>query len=116
MARLREYGITSDGLVESVVVGEHRGHEIELRFYADDAVTVKHLCDRRHGERPDVAPHCVLTAPALVLGPNRDKGRGGARHVLRRDDDGAVWVEPSIRCGDCDLHGHVQGSRWRSAG
>lgn len=113
MARLKRYGVIEQGCVEQLVVGEHRGHPVTLRWYDDDAVRVEHLCDRRHGQRPDVAPHCVVLAPALVMGPFADRAAAGRRHALRRDDDGLVWIAGSVQCLDCDLHGMVEGSSWR---
>lgn len=111
MARLKRYGIIDEGCTEQLEVGEHRGHPVIVRWYADDVVRVEHLCDRRHGQRPDVAPHCVVIAPALVHGPFA-QGRS-KRHVLRRDDDGALWIAGSVQCLDCDLHGMVERSGWR---
>lgn len=110
-----EYGSWTEGEVETLDVGEHRGEPLTLRFYEDGTVRVRHLCDRRFGQRPDVAPHCVFQSPALVLGPYARAARGGRRHVLRRDDDGAVWIGGSIACPDCDLHVMVERSTARPA-
>lgn len=108
-----EHGVVEDGLSETLEVGGHGGHPIELRFYENGDVRVKHYCDRSKGPRPDVQPTVVIAAPALVLPPARTPE--GKQHLLRRDEHAVPTITPSIQCTDCGLHGHVTDGRWKVA-
>lgn len=86
---------TPSGWSEAFDVGDRKWL---LRY--PDRFALEHRCDRARGERPDVQPTVVIQAPALDL------------HQVTWPEGGAPTVEPSIRCPDCSLHGHVTDGVW----
>lgn len=80
----------SGGYDRLVVVGR----EIELAFYPDGSVGLRHLCTR---------PRDGLT---LRVAPRLQLGEG---HTL---DLETLTVNPSCGCFDCGLHGWVRSGTW----
>lgn len=94
---------TPPAWVDAVEVGERDGQELTVLRYPDGTTALRHVCDRSKGERPDVEPTVVIQAPALDL------------HEVTWPTGGQPTIDPSIRCPDCSLHGHVVAGVWKPA-
>lgn len=73
------------------------GDDKALLVYEDGTARFRHRCDR--GQRG-----VIICAPLLMLGQG---------HVLTRDDQERLTVQPSILCHDCNTHGFVTDGVWR---
>lgn len=83
---------TQPGATEHVALDTDK----TILFYPDGAVRFRHTCDRTAQDRG-----VIICAPLLRIGNG---------HSIRQRTP--LTISPSIRCGDCSLHGWVHDGTW----